>query len=82
VRLLRNASRSSAGRPDRTREKSDWQVEVQVHCPLLCGIGLEYQGLALPALTPQVQDQITQDVHLACWFLCAYACASSCLRIG
>jgi hypothetical protein len=52
-------------RPDRMREKSDWKVEVQVRCPLLYGIGLEYQGVALPALTPQAQDQITQDVRLA-----------------
>jgi hypothetical protein len=51
--------------PDRTHEKSDWQVEVQVRCPLLLGIGLEYQGVALPALTPQAQDQITHDVRLA-----------------
>jgi hypothetical protein len=52
-------------RPERMREKSDWQVEVQVRCPLLLGIGLEYQGVALPALTPQAQDQITHDVRLA-----------------
>jgi hypothetical protein len=52
-------------RSDRAREKSDWQVEVQVRCPLVYGIGLEYQGVALPALTPQGQDQINHDVRLA-----------------
>jgi hypothetical protein len=52
-------------RPDRTREKSDLQVEVQARCPLFYGIGLEYQAVALPALTPLTQDQFNQDVRLA-----------------
>jgi hypothetical protein len=52
-------------RPERMRETSNWQVDVQARCPLLYGIGLEYQGVALPALTPYAQDQINQDVRLA-----------------
>jgi hypothetical protein len=52
-------------RPDRMRERSDWLVDVQARCPLLFGIGLEYQGTALPALTPLAQDEISQDLRLA-----------------
>lgn len=52
-------------RPALVQERSDWLVEVQARCPLLLGVGLEYQGTALPALTPQAQDQLTQDLRLA-----------------
>jgi hypothetical protein len=52
-------------RPDHTREKTDWLVEVQARCPLAFGIGLEYQGTALPALSPLDQDQLSQDLRLA-----------------
>jgi hypothetical protein len=52
-------------RPDRTQSHSDWLFEVQARCPLIFGAGLEYQATALPALTPQAQDQLNQDLHLA-----------------
>src|SRR5262249_10930942 len=52
-------------RPERMRERSDWLLEIQARCPLVFGIGLEYQGTALPALTPMAQDQIDQDLRLA-----------------
>jgi hypothetical protein len=52
-------------RPERTLGQSDWQVEVQARCPLVFGVGLEYQGTATPALTPQDHDRINQDLHLA-----------------
>jgi hypothetical protein len=42
-------------------------VEVKARCPLpLPGqVGLEYQGSAVPALTPQDRDKINQDLGLA-----------------
>jgi hypothetical protein len=52
-------------RPDRTLGHSDWLFEVQARCPLVLGAGLEYQASALPALTPQMQDQLNQDLRLA-----------------
>ncbi|HEY7425459.1 MAG TPA: hypothetical protein VH682_14605 [Gemmataceae bacterium] len=51
--------------PLRTTERSDWLLEVQARWPLLFGIGLEYQGSALPSLTPLQQDMINQDLRLA-----------------
>jgi hypothetical protein len=52
-------------RPERSQERTDWLVELQARCPLIFGIGLEYQCSALPSLTPLVQDQVSQDVRLA-----------------
>jgi hypothetical protein len=51
--------------PLRTQGRSDWLVEVQARWPLLFGIGLEYQGTALPSLTPLQQDMVNSDVRLA-----------------
>ncbi len=51
--------------PLRTQGRSDWMVEVQARWPLLFGIGLEYQGTALPSLTPLQQDMVNSDVRLA-----------------
>jgi hypothetical protein len=51
--------------PVRASGRSDWLVEVQARWPLLLGIGLEYQGSAMPSLTPLQQDMINQDVRLA-----------------
>jgi hypothetical protein len=51
--------------PLRTQGRSDWLLEVQARWPLLFGIGLEYQGTALPSLSPLQQDTINQDVRLA-----------------
>jgi hypothetical protein len=51
--------------PLRAQGRSDWLLEFQARWPLLFGIGLEYQGSALPALTPLQQDQLNQDVRLA-----------------
>jgi hypothetical protein len=52
-------------RPLYTREQASWQVEVQARCPLVFGLGLEYQGTAVPGLGPQERDQVSQDLHLA-----------------
>src|SRR5262245_13051801 len=52
-------------RPLLTREQADWQLGVEARCPLVFGLGLEYQGTATPALTPLERDQVRQDVHLA-----------------
>src|SRR5262249_29974816 len=52
-------------RPERAQEHSELLVEVQGRLPLLFGAGLEYQGSAVPALTPLAHDQITQDLRLA-----------------
>lgn len=51
--------------PLRTQGRSDWLLEVQARWPLLFGIGLEYQGSAVPSLTPMQQDTVNQDVRLA-----------------
>jgi hypothetical protein len=51
--------------PLHTQGRSDWLVEVQARWPLLFGIGLEYQGSAMPALTPLQQDMVNQDLRLA-----------------
>lgn len=51
--------------PLRTQGRSDWLLEFQARWPLLFGIGLEYQGSALPALTPLQQDMVNQDIRLA-----------------
>jgi hypothetical protein len=51
--------------PLRTTGRSDWLLEVQARWPLLFGIGLEYQGSAMPSLTPLQQDMINQDFRLA-----------------
>jgi hypothetical protein len=52
-------------RPERTLVNSDWLFEVQARCPLVFGAGLEYQASAVPALTPQMQDQLNQDLRVA-----------------
>ena len=52
-------------RPDRVKEKSEWLLEVQARWPVLAGIGLEYQGVAAPALTPLDRDWINQDLGFA-----------------
>jgi hypothetical protein len=51
--------------PLRTQGRSDWLLEFQARWPLLFGIGLEYQGSALPSLTPLQQDMVNQDIRLA-----------------
>jgi hypothetical protein len=52
-------------RPDYTKEKSEWLVEVQARWPLLGPVGIEYQGTASPALTPLDHDWLSHDLHLA-----------------
>lgn len=47
------------------RSQSDWLLEVQARCPLVYGVGLEYQGTAIPATSTTQHDQLNQDVHLA-----------------
>lgn len=51
--------------PLRTQGRSDWLLEVQARWPLLFGLGLEYQGSALPSMTPMQQDMLNQDLRLA-----------------
>jgi hypothetical protein len=53
-------------RPEHVQEKPDLLLEVQCRWPLLGRVGLEYQGTAVPGLTPQDRNQMTQDVGLAC----------------
>ena len=52
-------------RPERTKERSEWLLEVQARWPILAGIGLEYQGTAAPALTPLDKSWVNHDVRLA-----------------
>jgi len=52
-------------RPMQTRERSEWQMELQARCPLIWGLGVEYKGQALPALSPLDRDRFNQDIHLA-----------------
>ena len=52
-------------RPDRTRERSEWLMEVQARWPVFGKIGLEYQGKAAPALTPLDHDWMDQDLGLS-----------------
>lgn len=52
-------------RPEAMREKTEWVMEVEGRLALVAGIGLEYQGMALPALTPLDHDKVSQDLRLA-----------------
>src|SRR5262245_22452514 len=52
-------------RPERTQAHTDLLVEVQGRLPLFWGVGVEYQGTAVPALTPLERDRLEQDVRLA-----------------
>jgi hypothetical protein len=58
-------SYSDALRPDRLRERAEWLLEVEGRVPLIGGIGLEFQGAALPALNPLDHDRVMQDLRLA-----------------
>jgi hypothetical protein len=46
-------------------ERTEVFVELKCRCPLPGQLALEYQGLALPGLTPLVPDRISQDLGLA-----------------
>jgi hypothetical protein len=52
-------------RPEHVQEKPDWLLELKCRWSLLGGLGLEYQGSAVPALTPREADRIIQDLGLA-----------------
>jgi hypothetical protein len=52
-------------RPELMRERAEWVMEVEGRLALIAGIGLEYQGMALPALTPLDHDKVSQDLRLA-----------------
>jgi hypothetical protein len=52
-------------RQDRAQARSEWLLEVQARWPLLASVGLEYQGVASPALTPLDKDRISHDLRLA-----------------
>jgi hypothetical protein len=52
-------------RPERTRERSEWIVELKCRLALVEWLGLEYQGLAFPALSPAERERIRQDLRLA-----------------
>jgi len=45
--------------------KSEMLLEVQARCPLLFGVGFEFSGQAIPALTPADRDTLSQDIRLA-----------------
>jgi hypothetical protein len=53
---------NDALRSDRT---ASLLMEVQAKWPLIAGIGLEYNGAALPALTPLDRPKLDQDLGLA-----------------
>jgi hypothetical protein len=44
---------------------SELYVELKCHCPLPGQLGLDYQGSAVPALSPLERDRINQDLGLA-----------------
>lgn len=46
-------------------DRFDMFLEVEARCPLPGQLGLEYQGSAIPALTPLDHDRISQDLGLA-----------------
>jgi hypothetical protein len=50
---------------DRGAQPGAWFVELQASCPLPLDLGLEYQGTAIPALTTETHDRISQDLRLA-----------------
>jgi hypothetical protein len=52
-------------RPERMQAQQEVLVEVKGRLPLVWGIGLEYQGSAVPALTPLERDRVQHDVRLA-----------------
>jgi hypothetical protein len=52
-------------RPERAREQPNWLLEVQARCPWLYGVGVEYQTIAVPAMSPLEHGQVNQDLHLA-----------------
>lgn len=56
---------NDALRPDRTREQASVLLEVQAKYPLLGGIGLEYSGAALPAMTALDRPKLNQSLGLA-----------------
>jgi hypothetical protein len=60
-----SVSYSDAMRPERVRERAEWVLEVEGRLPLIAGIGLEFQGTALPALNPLDRDRVVQDLRLA-----------------
>ena len=52
-------------RAERTQAHSEMLVEVVARCPLWNGVGLEYQGSAVPALAPTDHDHVDHDMRLA-----------------
>ncbi len=56
---------TDALRPNQVRDRTDWVLEVEGRVPLIAGVGLEYLGTALPAMTPTDHDRVTQDLRLA-----------------
>jgi hypothetical protein len=60
-----SVSYTDAMRPERMRERAEWLLEVEGRLPLIAGIGLEFQGTALPALNPLDHDRVLQDLRLA-----------------
>jgi hypothetical protein len=51
--------------PERAQSRSELLLEMQARWSLLGGIGLEYQGSAVPALTPLDHGRLEQDLGLA-----------------
>ena len=56
---------NDALRPDRTKDQASVLLEVQAKYPLLGGIGLEYSGAALPAMTSLDRPKLNQSLGLA-----------------
>jgi hypothetical protein len=52
-------------RPERAKEQSDLQLELQCKCPLPGRLNLEYQGTATPALGLTERERLKQDLGLA-----------------
>jgi hypothetical protein len=52
-------------RPEKAQPHREVFVEVQGRLPLFWGVGLEFQGNAVPALAPMDRDRVEQDVRLA-----------------
>src|SRR5262249_7807126 len=56
---------NDALRPEKAKDQASVLLEVQAKWPITGGIGIEYVGAALPALTPTERPKLDQDLGLA-----------------
>lgn len=56
---------NDALRPASSKDQTSILLEVQAKWPIVHGIGLEYSGEALPAMTPLDRPKLNQDIGLA-----------------